>query len=140
MKYQYFGLFLSEEDRNALLRVIIDNPIICDLVFQRGSTLYLDHCTLLHKNQNDSEVYNALMDRIMSNYSDNYRMVVQGIGISNKAIAFKVAIGDSTLPCANAKPHITVCTINGGKPVDSNEIVNWIPITEFNVYGKLKMV
>lgn len=75
----------------------------------------------------------------MSNYSDNnYRMVVEGIGISNKAIAFKVAIGDSTLPCA--KPHITVCTINGGKPVDSNEIVNWIPITEFNVYGKLKMV
>lgn len=140
MKYQYFGLFLSEEDRNALLRVIIDNPIIYDLVFQRGSALYLDHCTLLHKNQNDSEVYNALMDRIMSNYSDNYRMVVQGIGISNKAIAFKVAIGDSTLPCANAKPHITVCTINGGKPVDSNEIVNWIPITEFNVYGKLKMV
>lgn len=91
-----------------------------------------------YKNQNDSEVYNALMDRIMSNYSDNYRMVVQGIGISNKA--FKVAIGDSALPCANARPHITVCTINGGKPVDSNEIVNWIPITEFNVYGKLKMV
>lgn len=41
MKYQYFGLFLSEEDRNALLRVIIDNPIICDLVFQRGSALDL---------------------------------------------------------------------------------------------------
>lgn len=141
MKYQYFGLFLSEEDRNALLQVIIDNPIVSNLVFQRGSTIYLDHCTLLHKNQNDLEVYNALMDRIMSNYSDNnYRMIVEGIGISNKAIAFKVALGDSALPCANAKPHITVCTINGGKPVNSNEIMNWIPITEFNVYGKLKMV
>lgn len=43
---------------------------------------------------------------------------VNGIGFSNKAIAFRVTIPD--LPCANAKPHITICTINGGKPVDSN--------------------
>lgn len=41
---------------------------------------------------------------------------VNGIGFSNKAIAFRVTIPD--LPCANAKPHITICTINGGKPVD----------------------
>ena len=36
---------------------------------------------------------------------------VNGIGFSNKAIAFRVTIPD--LPCANAKPHITICTING---------------------------
>lgn len=48
---------------------------------------------------------------------------VNGIGFSNKAIAFRVTIPD--LPCA--KPHITICTINGGKPVDSNGICEWIP-------------
>lgn len=50
MNYQYFGLFLDEPTRNKLMQVIIGNPIICNLVFQRGSTIYLDHCTLLHKN------------------------------------------------------------------------------------------
>lgn len=49
MNYQYFGLFLDEPTRNKLMQVIIGNPIICNLVFQRGSTIYLDHCTLLHK-------------------------------------------------------------------------------------------
>lgn len=140
MNYQYFGLFLEEEYRNDLMDIIINNPIIANLVFQRGSTIYLDHCTLLHSSQNDKEVYCTLMDRITSNYCDSYRIVVEGIGISKKAIAFKVTIGDPALPCANAKPHITICTINGGKPVDSNEIVNWIPIQEYNVYCKLKMV
>lgn len=39
MNYQYFGLFLDEPTRNKLMQVIIGNPIICNLVFQRGSTI-----------------------------------------------------------------------------------------------------
>ena len=27
--------------------------------------------------------------------------------------------------CANKIPHITICTFNGGKPVDSNNITEW---------------
>lgn len=49
MNYQYFGLFLNEHNRNELMKIIFANPIIANLVLQRGSTLYLDHCTLLHK-------------------------------------------------------------------------------------------
>lgn len=64
--------------------------------------------------------------------------MVEGIGFSNKAIAFRVTIPD--LPCANAKPHITICTINEGKPVDSNGIATWIPIPEFSIYCHLKVV
>lgn len=44
---------------------------------------------------------------------------VNGIGFSNKAIAFRVTIPD--LPCANAKPHITICTINGGNQLIAME-------------------
>lgn len=140
MNYQYFGLFLSEEDRNALLRIIIDNPIVSNLVLQRRSILYLDHCTLLHSSQNDREVLEELRENIERDPFKMYRIIIDGIGFSNKAIAFRVNIGDSALPCANAKPHITICTINGGKPVDSNGICEWIPIPKLNIYCNLKMV
>lgn len=110
MNYQYFGLFLNEHNRNELMKIIFANPIIANLVLQRGSTLYLDHCTLLHRNQNDKEIYDSLVKKI----DESWMVEVNGIGFSNKAIAFRVTIPD--LPCANAKPHITICTINGGKP------------------------
>lgn len=45
MNYQYFGLFLNEHNRNELMKIIFANPIIANLVLQRGSTLYLDHCS-----------------------------------------------------------------------------------------------
>lgn len=59
---------------------------------------------------------------------------MEGIGFSNKAIAFRVTIPD--LPCA--KPHITICTINGGKPVDS--ICEWISIPKLNICCEIKLV
>lgn len=134
MNYQYFGLFLLEDDRNKLIKVILDNPIIANLILQRGSTLYLDHCTLLHKNQNYKEIYDSLVKKI----NESWKVEVNGIGFSNKAIAFRVTIPD--LPCANAKPHITICTINGGKPFDSNEICEWIPIPKIEVSSILKII
>lgn len=33
-----------------------------------------------------------------------------------------------------------ICTINKGKPVDSNGIATWIPIPEFSIYCHLKVV
>lgn len=62
MNYQYFGLFLNEHNRNELMKIIFANPIIANLVLQRGSTLYLDHC--LHRNQNDKEIYDSLVKKI----------------------------------------------------------------------------
>lgn len=62
MNYQYFGLFLNEHNRNELMKIIFANPIIANLVLQRGSTL--DHCTLLHRNQNDKEIYDSLVKKI----------------------------------------------------------------------------
>lgn len=42
--------------------------------------------------------------------------------------------------CANKIPHITAYTINDGKPVDSNYITHWIPITPITVFAKLDCV
>lgn len=83
MNYQYFGLFLNEHNRNELMKIIFANPIIANLVLQRGSTLYLDHCTLLHRNQNDKEIYDSLVKKI----DESWMVEVNGIGFSNKAIA-----------------------------------------------------
>ena len=90
----------------------------------------------LHKNQHEEKMANDLQYRI----DGNFRLIVNKIGISEKAIAFGVELGDQYLPCANAKPHITICTINKGKPVDSNGIATWIPIPEFSIYCHLKVV
>jgi hypothetical protein len=51
-------------------------------------------------------------------------------GISDKAIAVRV-VGFYVDPGEiNRKPHITVAVNrrDGGKPVDSNKITNWIPV------------
>lgn len=86
MNYQYFGLFLDEPTRNKLMQVIIGNPIICNLVFQRGSTIYLDHCTLLHKNQHEEKMANDLQYRI----DGNFRLIVNKIGISADKSKFSI--------------------------------------------------
>lgn len=80
MNYQYFGLFLNEHNRNELMKIIFANPIIANLVLQRGSTLYLDHCTLLHRNQNDKEIYDSLVKKI----DESWMVEVNGIGLEKK--------------------------------------------------------
>ena len=40
--------------------------------------------------------------------------------------------------CANKIPHITICTFNGGKPVDSNNITEWKDIEPIIVETKLE--
>lgn len=136
MNYQYFGLFLSEDNRNKLIKVILDNPIIANIVFQKESTLYLDHCTLIHKSQHDEKITNKLSLYI----NDWFTLYIDKIGFSNKAIAFGVDFGNEYLTCVNSKPHITICTINGGKPVDSNNIQEWIPIPKIEVSSILKVI
>lgn len=76
MNYQYFGLFLEEDYRNKLLKIIVDNPIVSNLVFQRGSTLYLDHCTLLHNSQNDEEIFEELIKHIRRDPFKMYRIII----------------------------------------------------------------
>lgn len=49
------------------------------------------------------------------------------IGISDKAVALKAEL---EVPCMNDIPHCTIATFNGGKPKNSNDIDNWIPLTQ----------
>lgn len=119
----------------------------------QDNRVYLDHCTLLHIVQYDKNSFtdNAIKSRLDVALADNRiktNLNITQIGISDKAMAFKVSLKDSefdmcslTLLCANKIPHITICTFNNGKQVDSNTIINWYELDEhIEVEATLKRV
>ena len=135
--FHYFGLFLEDEVKiklySFLLSFLHENNI--SLILFDDYTI-LDHCTLLHVSQlhGNSEIYNYLNDRI----GEKYEIVINGIGISDKAITFRVA--EYSVVCVNEVPHITIATFNGGKPVDSNNITEWKDIEPIIIKTTLKKV
>lgn len=139
-KWQYYGLFLNKEAKVQLFTAILEK--FWDNI-SNSNKIYLDHCTLLHKSQmsNDDTIFlnraiKARLDYLLENGIVNANLIVTSVGISEKAMAFKVIILDNSEGiyrfeiCANDIPHITICTFNGGKPVDSNNITNWHDLDE----------
>jgi hypothetical protein len=63
-------------------------------------------------------------------------LTVTHIGRSNVAQAVKV-LGFSS---SNPNPHITLTVASGSKPMESNKISSWTPITPFTISGSLREV
>lgn len=135
-KWIYYGLFLDMTSRYKL-QLFLENSK-WGYLYKELSKVILNHCTLLHKNQYDktSFIDNLIKTRLDMYLEDNnisVRLLVTHIGISDKTMAFKVALNKDShknLPsiytlCANEIPHITIGTFNNGKPVDSNNITKW---------------
>lgn len=66
------------------------------------------------------------------------QIVINGIGISDKAMAFRV--DEHSVVCVNDIPHITIATFSGGKPVESNYITNWKAFGPIVIDTELKKV
>ena len=66
------------------------------------------------------------------------RLQITHVGKSARALAVRVE-GD-LFRSANQIPHITVGVAPGAKPVESNDIVDWIPVKPFHVVGVLQEV
>lgn len=135
--FQYFGLFLEDKTKIKLLGIFLNflyennNSLILD-----DDNIILDHCTLLHVSQlHDNQVF---YDYLNTRVGETFSIVINGIGISNKAAAFKIA--EYSVVCANKIPHITIATFNGGKPVDSNNIIEWKAIEPIILKTTLKKV
>ena len=79
-------------------------------------------------------IYNYLNNRL----EEKVQIVINGIGISDKAMAFRV--DEHSVVCVNDIPHITIATFRGGKPVDSNEITNWKAFGPIVIDAELKKV
>lgn len=133
--FHYFGLFLNTDTKNRLMNILTDN-IDYNIALNVADKIFIDHCTLLHVSQlhGNSEIYNYLNDRL----GEKFQIVINGISISNKAMAFRVA--SYSVVCVNDISHITIATFNGGKPVESNDITNWKDFGPIIIDVQLKKV
>lgn len=124
--FHYFGLFLDIDTKNRLMNMLTDN-IDYNIALNVADKTYTDHCTLLHVSQlhGNSEVFNNLNNRL----GENIQIKIEGIGISDKAMAFKVVLPRNVYSI-NKTPHITICTFNGNKPAESNNITKWFLLEE----------
>ena len=118
--YQYYGLFLDIDTKNMLMDTLTDN-IDYNIALGVADRIFIDHCTLLHKSQLDSN--ENLQSYLESSLGKSMSIRLVAVGISDKAMAFKVEEVDNI--CANEVPHITIATFRGGNTVDSNKIANW---------------
>ena len=134
-KFEYYGLFLTEESKAKLKAWLIDSNYRPEIL--KSEKEYLDHCTMLHKSQRGEDTYLIEEDLkfMLSVQVKNMRLEIDGIGVSDKALAFRCNLSEEL--CANKVPHITICTFNGGKPVDSNNITEWKDIKPIIVEAKL---
>lgn len=131
--FHYFGLFLDTDTKNRLMDILTDN-IDYNIALNVADKIFIDHCTLLHVSQlhGNSEIYNYLKGYV----GEKFQIVINGVGISDKAMAFRV--DEKSVVCVNDIPHITIATFRGGNPVDSNEITNWKDIEPIIITVKLE--
>lgn len=141
--FEYYGLFLPEESKTKLKAWLWEHNYDFNNDIIKGAlpcNWYLDHCTLLHKSQvlTHPQLRDTL--EVALEYCNNTKgtLEINGIGVSDKAMAFRVNLSKEL--CANKIPHVTICTFNSGKPVDSNNITEWNDIELIRVKVKLKRV
>lgn len=116
-RWIYYGVFLPREERAYLLEKFKNH-------IPKGWKVYCDHMTVIYNDK--SENAQAWAEKCEKYIGRKANLSVTHIGISDKALALRV----SGFKTNNAIPHITIATSPIGKPVDSNYITNWVPLSE----------
>lgn len=96
--------------------------------------MFNHHMTIAFNN--GSKKNQILYDAYKPFFGASKKLIIDGIGVSDDAIAVRVNYGN-VLPIANKIPHITIATPPNGKPVNSNKITKWIDIEPYTIHGKL---
>lgn len=134
----YYGVFFSDKTKQTILEYAkywIYKKFNNDI--PDNWKIYCDHMTLVFNNgtadaQEDADFYENQM------LGQTGNLMITDIGISNKAIAFKVKYTGRII---NKTPHITVAVAPDAKPVNSNDIEKWYNLDEyFYVSGKINKV
>lgn len=120
--FEYIGLRFGPEFFSKLPKEVYPQ-------IPEGARIFADHITCLHRSQLEcSGAENVLINFIEDVVVKHIYMTevkFTHIGISDKAIALKAEL---EVPCMNETPHCTIAIFNGGKPIDSNAIVDWVPL------------
>ena len=131
--FNYYGIFLDNTTRDNLIEHIL-KPYK-DII--GNNPLYLDHSTVVHHIHLKTSIGKEIYGICHNSLKKTYKIIINSIGISDKAMAFGVTMD---IPCINKCPHITITTFNGGKPKDSNDIVEWKPIAPITIFGELRRI
>lgn len=125
--FVYFSLFLINKDVERLMKIANE---MAPKQMVEATNIYLEHITLLHKNDKHQfkfkfQMY-CLLNYIFENFiGEIYKVKVTHIGFNQKAMAFKVELPNGFPMFLYKTYHITICTFNNAKPVESNNIINW---------------
>lgn len=131
---RYSAFVLKDDDHNKVVEKA--SKLLEDgLLNQAGWEILSHHCTINMGN----------LDADLRNYKGyEYDLDITHIGINERVIAFKVAKNTQSGKLSkNKTPHITVAVnrMAGAKPVESNQIENWIELdAPFTVKGILTEV
>lgn len=133
-KWKFYGLSIGKESYNKLIDILVDYHWIDTL--NDSEKEYLDYCILLNKHQASTPSGHPQMcflNSLIKRGFTEYKIKVDAIGVSNKAMAFRVVLyrsGKPKIHSYNEKAYITICTFNGGKPSDINNITKWYSLDE----------
>ena len=112
--YDYYNVFLLDSEKKRLKEMFYD---VLSLPYLEGWKIYCDHCTILHHTHSNQNIRKYLEMVI----GHPIKFYVIGYGISENVLAAMV-----DLPSENAVSHITLAVAPGHKPVEANDIEDWI--------------
>lgn len=115
--WNYYGVFFDNVEKQNILGYTKNYYGI-----PKDWKIYCDHMTLVYNNnteerQKKAEHYNQFIGKQIT-------LIFDAIGISDDAIALRV----SNCASQNKISHVTVATRPGVKPVESNNIKNWLTL------------
>lgn len=134
----YTGIFISSSQLEDLKKLIPE-----EFKAKEGyKEIEYPHVTVFFHTNMPLPIVQYILNH---NELSNFEIVVDGIGYTDKALALRVfkviCTGDSTLvPSTNKQQHITLATINDGKPVDSNTIKDWKVIDPITFTGYSRII
>ena len=129
--YNYYAVVLTESSKENLISYIKEGKgmygDLFSILYANLEKIYCDHHTLMHHSKHNFYVEKLLR----SSLNEVVTLKVTHIGFSGEAIAAKLERGKYISHiCTNEIPHITIGTFSGGKPVDSNNIKEWIELNK----------
>jgi len=125
-KIEYYALVLKPEQSTQLLQKF-------EHLIPAEWKTFAHHMTILHMSRPNPEIEAWAQEHL----GDVSSVEAIEVGISDDAIAVKVA-GD--VPSANSLKHITLAVPPKGKPVNSNYIKDWTPITPITIIGNIEAI
>lgn len=130
----YYGVFFSDNTKRAIY------DYVSKFLSENGYSIsedwkkYCDHMTLVFNHGTEDEQRLADFYNMFLNEKQGLRTTA--VGVSDRAIALEV-----DFITANKHSHITVAVAPDAKPVESNDIVEWIPTNgDFYVTGIYKKI